>query len=122
MKGATGEIGAQGRVGVMECWTSYRDVWFQDNSAEIQSPENNKLAEVATYMKANPSLEIGIDGSLDPRGTNARDRDLSDRRVKAIRDSLVEAGVSASNIKVGAFGDPELRRDGRVEVLIATAK
>ena len=106
----------------MDCWTSYRDVWFQNNSAEIQGSEHSKLAEVATYMKANPSLEIGIDGSLDARGTNAGDRDLSDRRVKAIRDSLVQAGVSSSNIKFGAFGDPELRRDGRIEVLIATVK
>lgn len=121
-QGSVGAVGAQGRVGVLDCWTSYRDVWFQDNSAEIQGSEHAKLAEVATYMKANPSLEIGIDGSLNARGTNAGDRDLSDRRVKAIRDSLVQAGVSPANVKVGAFGDPALRRDGRVEVLIATGK
>jgi outer membrane protein OmpA-like peptidoglycan-associated protein len=107
---------------VLDCWTSYRDFWFQNNSAEIQGSEHGKLAEVATYMKANPSLDIGIDGSLNARGTSTRDRELSDLRVGAIRSALIEAGVSAANIKVGAFGDPELRRDGRVEVLIATAK
>jgi outer membrane protein OmpA-like peptidoglycan-associated protein len=46
---------------------------------------------------------------------------LSNQRVKAIRDALIKAGVPADKIKAGAFGDPELRRDGRVEVLYASA-
>jgi len=102
-------------------WTSYREVWFKDDSAQIQAPETSTVTEIATYMTQNPSLQIGIDGSTDPSGTDAGNRDLSDRRVRAIRDALVEAGVSPSKIKTGAFGDPQLRRDRRVEVLIATA-
>jgi outer membrane protein OmpA-like peptidoglycan-associated protein len=121
-QGSVGEVGAQGRVGELDCWTSYRDFWFQSNSAEIQSSEHSKLAEVASYMKANPSLEIGIDSSVDVRRASSRDRSLNDRRVAAVRSALIEAGESAANIKVGSFGDPELRREGRVEVLIATGK
>ncbi len=115
-----GDIGSQGRVGVVDRWTSYRDFWFQFDSAQIQSSEQSKLTEIAIYMKKNPSLQIGIDGSMDPRGTDPRDQSLSDNRVKAIRDALVEAGVPAHQISFGAFGDPDLRRDRRVEVLIAT--
>jgi len=29
------------------------------------------------------------------------------------------AGVPASKIRTGAFGDPQLRRDGRVAVLVS---
>ena len=108
-------------MGVLVCWTSYRDFWFATDRAELQNAELDKVSEIATYMKNNPSLMLGIDASMDARNQNVRDRDLSDQRVKAIRDALVNAGVPADKIKAGAFGDAKLRRDRRVEVLFATA-
>jgi outer membrane protein OmpA-like peptidoglycan-associated protein len=121
-QGPTGEVGAQGRVGVVARWISYREFWFENGSANIPRSETNKLAEVASYMKNNSSLQIGIDASMDPRGTDARDQDLCNRRVKSIREALIEAGVPANRIAAGAFGDKELRRDRRVEVLFRTAQ
>ena len=53
-------------------------------------------------------------------GRTESSQDLSDRRVKGIRDSLIQAGVPAEKISAGEFGDKQLRRDGRVEVLIRT--
>lgn len=120
-QGATGETGAQGRPGFVDCWTPYREFWFDYGSADIHGSDAMKVTEIATYMNQNPSLEIGIDGSMDLRGTDPRDQDLADRRVKAIRDALVEAGVPTNRIKTGAFGDLDLRRDRRVEVLFASA-
>jgi outer membrane protein OmpA-like peptidoglycan-associated protein len=108
-------------VGVVDRWTSYRDFWFQSNSTAIQDSQRHKLNEVATYVKKNPSLHIAIDGSVDPRGMDAHDQNLCDQRVKALRDALVEAGVPAHKISAGAYGDVALKRDGRVEILIATA-
>ena len=120
-QGPTGEIGVQGRAGVVDCWTSFREIWFANDSAVIQDAERTKLVEVAAYMNANPSLKLGIDGSMDPRGSESSNRNLSDRRVKAIREGLIEAGLSSQRISAGAFGEAELRRDRRVEVLFATA-
>jgi outer membrane protein OmpA-like peptidoglycan-associated protein len=105
----------------VSCWTSYREFWFDYGSAEMDDSDAKMVAEIATYVKKNPSLDIGIDGSMDPRGTDPRDQDLANRRVKAIHDALVKAGVPANKIKAGAFGDLKLRRDRRVEVLYATS-
>lgn len=105
----------------MDRWTSYREFWFDQNSAVVRDSETFMLTEIASYMKKNPSLQLGIDASMNPRGSNPQDQDLSNRRVNAIRDALVEAGVPIQMITFGAYGDPELRRDRRVEVLIATA-
>jgi outer membrane protein OmpA-like peptidoglycan-associated protein len=58
---------------------------------------------------------------MDPRGSDPRDQKLSDRRVSAVRDALIQAGVPASKIEMGAFGDTRLVRDRRLEVLIKTA-
>jgi peptidoglycan-associated lipoprotein len=83
-------------------------------------------------MKQNPSVQVGIDGYADPRGTDPYNQALSERRVNAIRDALVNAGVASDKIKTGAFGEQRLlcnestaacwQSDRRVEVLISSSK
>jgi outer membrane protein OmpA-like peptidoglycan-associated protein len=107
---------------MVDRWVSYRDFWFDTDTAVIHEADSDKVAEIAAYMKANSSLVLGIDASTNPRATEWRDRDLSDRRVKAIRDSLIRAGVPANRINAGMFGDVRLRRDRRVEVFIRTTQ
>jgi outer membrane protein OmpA-like peptidoglycan-associated protein len=68
-------------------------------------------------MRDNPSMKVGIDGT-SPRGANSRDRDSATRRVNSVRTALIDAGVASSRIETGAFGDTQLARDGRVEVLL----
>jgi hypothetical protein len=41
--------------------------------------------------------------------------DLRNRRVSAVRDALLQAGVPSYKIQTGAFGNPDLPRDRRVE-------
>jgi outer membrane protein OmpA-like peptidoglycan-associated protein len=107
---------------VVDRWTSFREFVFEFNRADIQASDTSKVSEIAAYMKQNPSLRIGIDGSMDPRGTDPRNQDLSDRRISAVRDALIQAGVPSSKIQSGAYGDAKLARDRRVEVLISTSK
>jgi len=119
-QGPVGPTGAQGPVGVVDRWTSFRDFWFDFNKADLPASELSKVAEVAVYMKQNPSLRIGIDGSMNPRSTDPYNQDLSDRRISAVRDALIRAGVPASKIQTGTFGDTQVARDRHVEVLIRT--
>jgi outer membrane protein OmpA-like peptidoglycan-associated protein len=106
-------------------WQSYKEVAFQPNRFELDASETNRLAEVATYAKANPTLEIGLDANVETGG-NASDRErareLGQRRVQAIRESLTRAGVPAEKIKDGAFGDATRRADQRVEIFFRTAR
>jgi outer membrane protein OmpA-like peptidoglycan-associated protein len=122
VQGPVGSIGGQGATGVVDRWTSFRDFMFDYDRADVQSADATKVAEIAAYMKQNPSLQVGIDGSMDPRGTDPRDQKLSDRRVDAVRTALIGAGVPAYKIKTGAFGDTGLTKDRRVEVLISTSR
>jgi outer membrane protein OmpA-like peptidoglycan-associated protein len=120
-QGAVGATGAQGPVGAMAQWTLYRDFRFNYDSAILSDSGLQKVSEIARYMKKNQSLKVGLDGTMDPRGTDPRNQDLSNHRVSAIRDALVEAGVPAYRIQVGAFGDRQLVQDRRVAVLLCTA-
>lgn len=119
-QGPVGATGAQGPAGVVSLWTFYRDFRFDYNRSELQASEMKKVAEIAQYLRENPSLRVGLDGSMDPRGTDPRNQDLSDRRVSVIRDALIKAGVPTANIQTGAFRDPGLARDRQVAVLLRT--
>ena len=119
-RGTAGPAGEQGPAGVVDRWTSYREIWFKADQADVEGSQSAKVAEIANYLKENPSLQVGVDASINTRGTDERLQRLCDDRVAAIYEALKTAGVPDSKIRAGAFGDPALRRDGRVEVLIST--
>ena len=119
--GSKGSQGDKGVAGIVGQWTSYREYNFAYNDARVASADSVKTAGIAAYMKDNPSLQLGLDGTMAPNGSDPKDQDLRDRRVEAVRSHLVDAGVPSSRIKVGSFGDPATRSDRRVEVLFSTA-
>jgi outer membrane protein OmpA-like peptidoglycan-associated protein len=119
-QGPTGRTGAQGQAGIVGRWTAYRDFSFYGDQTDLQPSDVTMVNEIAGYMAQNPSLQIGIDGSTAPNGVAPTNQNLNDRRVDALHNALLAAGVPASKMQTGAFGDPQLRRDGRVEVLIST--
>jgi hypothetical protein len=120
--GATGSTGAVGRTGFVKHWDSYRMYGFDGNHDTIRDSDSGKSADIAAYMNANPSLQLGLDGSTNPRATEKSDMDLRDRRIKAVRDSLIAAGVPADRISDGLIGDLESRHDHNVEVFIKSSR
>jgi outer membrane protein OmpA-like peptidoglycan-associated protein len=114
-QGPPGPKGPQGPPGIIPVWVSYREFWFPAGSAELTELQMRETAAMAAYMNKNPSLQLGVDGYLD-----SRDADLSRRRIGAVTDVLVQAGMPVDKIKVGPFGHDKLRQEGRVEVLLKT--
>jgi peptidoglycan-associated lipoprotein len=127
-QGPAGMLGAQGKGGGQ--WASFRNFLFDTDKSDIRPNEMSKVNEIAAFMRDNSSAKVGIDGHADPRGTDAYNQSLSERRVNAIRDALAKAGVASGRIQTGAFGEQRLQcnqsteacwqSDRRVEVLIGT--
>ena len=111
--GPTGAQGSGGPVSLQTGWTPFREFWFDSSRSDLQSGDNSKAADVANYLRQNPGQRVAIDGPLDPSNV-----DLSNNRVASVRAALLNAGVPASSIRTGAFGDPQQRRDRRVAVLV----
>ena len=135
-QGATGLTGTQGQPGMtapgsavsQTGWISLRDIMFDYDTADIRPSEMNKISEVAAYLKQNPLIRVGIDGSTDLlRGANRYNVKLSQQRIANVRNALIETGVSDDRIETGRFGarrakcndSDELcsKREGRVEVM-----
>ena len=100
----TGPTGAQGPAGLVGGWTAFRDVWFDSGQANIRPSEMNKVSEVATYMQQNPSLKVGIDAT-NPRGIDAYNQALGQRRFEAFRDALINAGLPANKTQRSTIGE-----------------
>lgn len=106
LTGAQGSGGASGPIAAMGNWTSFREYTFAGNSDDILRSDRNKAREIADYMNQNPSARIAIDSP-------------NQRYVHEVVNALKAAGVPAYKIQVGAFGNPQLRRDNRLEVLVS---
>jgi len=87
-------------------WSGFWDYTFNGNSNDILHYDRKMAGDIAKYVNANQTRRLGIDGA-------------DSQRVEIVRQALVNAGVPAYKIQVGAFGDPKLRHDGRVAVLVS---
>lgn len=87
------------------------NVGFRTNSATPPESVQAGLTALAQLVGAIPSLAIRLDGHADPRGSDKLNAELSMARAQAIRDRLIEAGVSPDRIHVDAHGAS--RTDGQ---------
>jgi hypothetical protein len=100
-----GATGAQGLVLPVNGWSVYREYTFVRDGNAIGHADRHKAREIADLLNQHPSYRIGIDGARQ-------------ERVNNVRRALIDAGVAADVIEMGEFGDPQLRRDRWVAVLI----
>ena len=104
-----------------ESWTAFAEFTFDFDEARMQAPDKDKVTKAAAYVAANPSAQIGLDGRSDPNGNGLRNQTLTDRRVAAVRDALIKAGIPSEKIQIGNFAGPQARRDREVAAVIITA-
>ena len=126
--GPAGPPGPQGAAGAVAAWESFRDILFDYDRSVIRASETSKIGEIDAYLRQHPSANLRLDGHADPRGSDKYNLVLSERRVKAVRDALVKAGVPTSRISTGAYGEARPKctesteacwqLDRRVEVLV----
>ena len=80
--------------------------FFALNSSVINKEEQNKLDDFAAWMKANPEFKVNIVGFADKKtGNPSYNLKLSQRRVDAVKNYLVEQGVAAARIVTDYKGD-----------------
>jgi len=113
-----GPAGPRG-AGNVALWTTWCDFGFDGREAGLPVSEEEIISEIAIYLVQNPSLEIGIDGSMKT-GSSQTARDLSDRRAISVRNALLQAGVPAYKIRMGAFSNPDRRQEDAIQLLMKT--
>jgi OmpA-OmpF porin, OOP family len=104
------------------------DVQFAPNEYDLTRDAMRKLYPLVTLLKEQPGRTIRIEGYTDSSGTQDYNFDLSQRRADAVRDYLIDHGISANRIIARGYGEAEpvasndtaagRRENRRVEVIV----
>ena len=81
-----------------------RDVFFGYDSWTISDDQRQALNRDADWMRSNASAMVKVEGHCDERGTSAYNLVLGEKRAKAVRNYLVELGISANRFAVVSYG------------------
>lgn len=126
---ASSDAAAVSREGNLLAVTFKGDVTFDTNSVEVKRGLYSEIDRVAGVLTQYPDTYIRVEGHTDSIGSNEYNTDLSIRRANAVKNLLVQRGVSGGRIEVVGFGktmpvatnDTEAGRqkNRRVEIKIA---
>lgn len=80
---------------------------FDLDKYEIREDAKPQLREIANFMLKNPEILLDIRSYTDSRANTDYNQKLSDNRVKATSEFLVENGVAISRISGRGYGETE---------------
>ena len=81
------------------------DVLFDTGKYTLKPGAREKLSKVAGILISYPGLNIAVGGYTDNVGTDRLNQGLSEERAGAVRDYLVQQGVSTNSITATGFGN-----------------
>ena len=90
-------------------------LYFGFDEDEVNPRTRRQLEIVSKILRADPDKKITLSGHTDALGTRDYNDDLSGRRAAVVRDLLIEAGVSATQIVTVAKGSSQPRRPNVTE-------
>jgi outer membrane protein OmpA-like peptidoglycan-associated protein len=80
------------------------DILFDNGRASLNPEGLRVVQKLAEFMTRYQGRMVAIEGFTDNVGSDRDNRDLSERRVDAVRRSLVYAGIGASRITARGYG------------------
>lgn len=92
------------RVSKLEELTVGMNVQFRTGTAEIEPHFAAQLKDIAYAMSLAPELTLDLSGYADRRGSAEFNQQLSEQRVQAVRDFLVQQGVDGERLTASAYG------------------
>jgi peptidoglycan-associated lipoprotein len=79
-------------------------VYFGFDSANLDSAGKQAVRNNAEFLKANPNVDVQIEGHADERGSIQYNLALGERRAKSVRDQLVSQGVAGRRLSIISYG------------------
>jgi len=73
------------------------DVLFDTAKYTLQPGARERLSKVAGILLGHPGLNLEVEGHTDSVGGEAYNQRLSEQRAVAVRDYLIQQGISEMN-------------------------
>jgi OmpA-OmpF porin, OOP family len=103
-------------------------VHFETGKANIKEDSYSLLDQVALTIKANPDVNVRVEGHTDDTGPHDVNMRLSNARAQSVRRYLINKGVSPSRLRAKGFGpdkplikgtsDEDRAKNRRVEFVV----
>jgi peptidoglycan-associated lipoprotein len=81
-----------------------KDVFFDYDKYDVRSDAQSTIALDASYLTSHPNIKIVIGGYCDERGSDEYNLALGQNRAASVEKELINAGVTASRIRVISYG------------------
>ena len=91
------------------------DLLFDVGSADLARPGNSSLDLVVKFFTSRPDWQVTIIGHTDNTGSEVTNLGLSQARAEAVRDRLIELGVSGFALEAVGVGDSRPVADNDTE-------
>ena len=82
----------------------FRSIFFDFNSADIESDARRMLDHLCIIMKNLPELKLEFVGSTDAKGSDNYNLKLSERRAKSAKNYLIVKGIKSDRITIKGLG------------------
>lgn len=88
---------------------------FDTGKSTIKPESKSIIEQIVQIMKANPDLEIGVEGHTDNVGNPKSNKILSEERAKSVAAAIVAQGIDAKRLSAEGFGQDKPIADNKTE-------
>lgn len=81
------------------------DVYFNFDDATLTAEAVEILNQKVAWLRDNAGASVTVEGHCDERGTNEYNIALGERRAQSIVSFLINAGISADQVKAVSYGE-----------------
>ncbi len=83
------------------------NIFFDFDKATLRQESTGELERLQKLLAETPALRLEISGHTDNVGKAAYNKDLSQRRAKAVVDYLLAKGIDRGRLTFAGYGDTE---------------
>jgi outer membrane protein OmpA-like peptidoglycan-associated protein len=83
----------------------FDDLHFESASTRLTPEGQRTVASLLAVLKAYPTVRVALEGHTDSSGDPAANKALSQQRAEAVRQMLVEGGITSNRIEAKGYGE-----------------
>ena len=90
-------------------------VQFDYDSFELDPQAEERLRMKAEILRANPNIQLRVEGHADERGSTEYNLALGQRRAEAVRSFLGNYGIGTDRLSITSYGEEQPLVEGSNE-------
>lgn len=80
------------------------DIYFAYDNSDIRPDQQSSIQADAQFLQQHPNIHVTVEGHCDERGSTEYNLALGTNRADAVKNALIQAGVSGDRIKTFSYG------------------